>query len=104
VSIAGDSARQTLDLAAGGIIEALADVVAERERQDDKWDEQNHEPPVWLAILTEEVGELATAMLRWGFPAHHHRSSADMRAEAVHVAAVAVAFVEYLDRHREVPA
>ena len=42
--------------------QAVLDVVAERDRQDAKWGEQNHNPPVWLAILTEEVGELATAL------------------------------------------
>ena len=30
---------------------ALGDVLAERERQDAKWGEQNHDPFTWLTIL-----------------------------------------------------
>jgi len=35
------------------------EVYEERVRQDDKFGEQHHAPAVWLAILMEEVGELA---------------------------------------------
>lgn len=35
----------------------------ERSDQNTKWGEQNHEPAWWLAILVEEVGELAKAIL-----------------------------------------
>lgn len=78
----------------------LTEVGMERLRQDAKWGEQNHQPSVWLAILSEEVGELATAMLRdrFGTGAEETREAGDMRREAIQVAAVAVAFVEYLDR------
>lgn len=74
---------------------ALASVLAERERQDAKWGEQNLDPFTYLAVLTEEVGELAQAALhtRFGGPA-----AAGLRDEAVHVAAVALAIVECLDR------
>jgi hypothetical protein len=61
----------------------------ERQRQDMKWGIQNHPPEVWLAILSEEVGELATSLLD---------GVKDTRTEALHVAAVAVAFMECLDR------
>jgi len=38
---------------------SIAEVVAERIRQDDKWGDQSHLPPAfWLAILMEEVGEV----------------------------------------------
>lgn len=75
--------------------EALASVLAERCRQDAKWGEQNHDPFTYLAVLAEEVGELSQAALhaRFGGPA-----SAGLRAEAVQVAAVALAIVECLDR------
>src|SRR5512146_893176 len=76
----------------------LADVGVERDLQDEEWGEQNHEPEIWLSILTEEVGELATAMLKARFAQYEHRKVRDMRREAIQVAAVAVAFVEYLDR------
>ena len=37
----------------------IKEIKAERERQDAKFGEQNHAPIMWLAILTEEVGETA---------------------------------------------
>lgn len=42
---------------------AIALVTAERQRQDSKWGEQNHEAPVWSLIATEELGEVAEAAL-----------------------------------------
>lgn len=74
---------------------ALDDVLEERQRQEDKWGEQNHDPFTYLAILTEEVGELAQASLhlRFGGP-----EALGVRMEAVQCAAVALAIVECLDR------
>lgn len=40
------------------------DIEAERMKQDAKWGEQNHTPLKWLAILMEEVGEVAQAILQ----------------------------------------
>ena len=74
---------------------ALQDVLAERNRQDIKWGEQNHDPFTYLAILTEEVGELAQAAVELRFD---DGSVDDMKTEAVHVAAVALAIVECLER------
>ncbi len=38
----------------------LSDIFVERQFQDQKWGPQHHEDPVlWLAILMEEVGEVA---------------------------------------------
>lgn len=78
----------------------LMDVVTERLAQDRKWGRQDHKPPVWLAILTEEVGELAEAILfhHSGGDERNHTHSTSMRAEAVQIAAVAVQFVHWLDR------
>ena len=74
---------------------ALRDVLAERQRQDAKWGEQNHDPFTFLTVLIEEVGELAQAALhcRFGGPA-----ASGLRDEAVQTAAVALAIVECLDR------
>ena len=41
----------------------LDEVRRERERQEDKWGAQNHEPSWWLTILAEEVGEAARDVL-----------------------------------------
>ena len=35
----------------------------EREAQDEKWGEQRHSDEKWLAILLEELGEAAKAVL-----------------------------------------
>ena len=79
--------------------QVLQDVADERTRQNAKWGEQDHDPETWLAILVEEVGELATAMIRDRFGDRDH--AADMQTEAIQVAAVAVALVECLKRGHE---
>lgn len=77
-----------------------ASILAERVRQDQKWGEQNHPPIEWLAILSEEVGELAKEVNE-----QHWRERPDslmkLRAELVQVAAVAVAWLECLDRAKQ---
>jgi NTP pyrophosphatase (non-canonical NTP hydrolase) len=78
--------------------QAFSSISQERRRQDEKWGEQNHPDPVWLAILTEEVGEAAQEVLtkEFGDAAKGHGS---LREELVHVAAVAAAWIECLDRN-----
>ena len=77
------------------------DIDAERARQAAKWGGPHHwgtgdcsssdvPEPVKVAVLVEEVGEVAMAML--------DLNRADLRRELVEVAAVAVAWVEALDR------
>lgn len=68
----------------------LGEVLVERVRQQVKWGEQNHNAPLWFAILGEEVGEVANAFLE--------RDMANYRTELIQVAAVAVAMVEAYDR------
>jgi hypothetical protein len=43
------------------------EVLAERQRQNFKWGEQNHHPFLYLAILGEEVGEANQAALQATF-------------------------------------
>jgi NTP pyrophosphatase (non-canonical NTP hydrolase) len=76
----------------------LEAVIKERERQNLKWGEQNHDPITWSAILSEECGEFAQAALRhkFGGPA-----AAGLREEAIQCAAVALQIVECLDRNAE---
>ncbi len=76
---------------------AVQSVLDERTRQDAKWGEQNHDPFTYLAILTEEVGEFSQAALETHFGGKHGGLE-NMRKEAVHTAAVALAIVECLDR------
>lgn len=71
---------------------AITEVLRERDRQDAKWGtDDNHEPEVWLTILTEEVGELAECMLhkRFGGP-----EAKNLHTELVQVAAVALKMLE----------
>ncbi len=74
---------------------AIQDVMVERERQDEKWGEQNHDPFLYLTVLVEEVGEFAQAALHSRFGGE---AATKLRREAVQVAAVAVAIIECLDR------
>ncbi len=74
----------------GGI---WANVQAERDRQDRKWGEQNHHPYKWLSILMEEVGEASKAVLE--------SELVDYHKELTHVAAVAIAAAESLERNLE---
>lgn len=74
---------------------AIESVINERERQNAKWGEQNHDPITWAAILSEECGEYAEAALHDKFGGH---AAANLREEAVHCAAVALQIVEWIDR------
>ena len=79
----------------------LGDVAVERARQDAKWGEQNHTALYWYAVLGEEYGEVGEALLDYvdepgGGVAHEDH----YREELIHVAAVAVATIETLDRIR----
>jgi NTP pyrophosphatase (non-canonical NTP hydrolase) len=68
----------------------IKEVLEERRRQDGRWGEQNHSPLVWLAILSEEAGEAAKAVLE--------RKWEDYRKEMIQVAAVAIAAAQAFDR------
>ena len=74
----------------------ISEVLAERGRQDHKWGEQNHEDFIWLAILTEEVGEAAQASLHDRFGG---RAQGTLRKELIQLAAVAVGWLECIDRN-----
>lgn len=73
-------------------------IVQERVRQHLKWGQQDHDDKTWLAILTEEVGELAQAILhdKSGGPA-----AGTARDELVQVAAVAVQWLECMARREK---
>jgi NTP pyrophosphatase (non-canonical NTP hydrolase) len=77
----------------------IEEIFDERERQDEKWGEQNHSIMTWLAILSEEVGEAAQAALHIHFPGGYLTGD-NLRDELIQVAAVACAMVESLDRNR----
>lgn len=73
------------------------DIFAERKRQDTKWGEQNHDDYRWLAILTEEVGELAQAVLHDEFGG---KAAGTAETELLHVAAVSAQWLEHFQRRK----
>lgn len=76
--------------------DVLAEIEFERDRQDQQWGDQSHHPDTtWLAILTEELGECAQAVLHDQFGG---KAAGTLRDELVQVAAVAVAWIEAVDK------
>lgn len=75
---------------------ALDSIIKERERQEAKWGEQNHNQTNWLAILAEEFGEYAKEVTEQIFGADNWDK---IREECVQTAAVALAIVECIDRN-----
>jgi len=68
------------------------EIKQERIRQDNKFGKQprNLKPSLWLAVLTEEVGEVARAILE-GY-------SENYREELIQIAAVCTAAIEDFDK------
>ncbi len=86
----------------------LNDIREERARQDAKWgDQSGHSDYVWNAILGEEAGEVAKAVLEHEIAyamledIRDELVLGDIRDELVQVAAVAVAWIEALDKRRK---
>ncbi len=75
------------------MIDPLSEVMLERAAQDAKWGVQDHPDLRWLAILTEEVGELAQALIEG--------RAADARRELTQVTAVGLAWLEAMERARD---
>lgn len=76
---------------------AMNTVSIERHRQLKNWGSKAHDMPTWLAILMEEVGELAQQTLREKFDDPSEDQVENMKTEAIQVAAVALAIVQYLE-------
>jgi len=79
---------------------------AERRRQDKLWGVQDHDHFTWLAILTEEVGETAQAILKALDPAENDPRPLSERLaciteELTQTAAVAVAWLENIERRKQ---
>lgn len=81
---------------------ALYLVERERQRQEDKWGPQRHGMPVWVTVLTEEVGEASQALLQLRSmpleePGERRAQLVSLQREVVQVAAVAVAWLEHIN-------
>ena len=82
---------------------ALANIVAERQKQDAKWGQQDHHPVYWTGILAEELGEVAKGSIELdgksaGGDSEQFHAIMELREEVVQIAAVAVAMIECIDR------
>lgn len=83
-------------------VNIINNVLKERNRQDAKWGEQNHNPQFWTGILGEEYGEFCEAINETVFNNGTDKGGYDnMKNEAIHVAAVAIGFLECLERNKE---
>lgn len=82
----------------------LKEIVKERKCQDTKWRKQNHRIEFWTGLLGEEYGELCEAINEAVFdngPAKRKKGGYEnMRKKAIHVAAVAVGFLECIERNK----
>lgn len=85
-------AQLDLSRGSGNTRRVLLGVIIEREKQDKEWGPDRIQTFYeWLPILTEEVGEVARVM-------NEKESNERLRDELVHVAAVAVAWMEAIDQ------
>ena len=73
---------------------------AERVRQNEKWGEQNHDDYRWLAILSEELGEVSQAILHDEFGG---KAAGTLEEELVQLVAVGVQWLECIERNRNEP-
>lgn len=76
----------------------LQAVYVERRSQDQQWGQQDHDHGTWAMILGEEFGEACQATLSIRFADDKPLDKSDLRSELIQVAAVAVAWVEAIDR------
>lgn len=81
------------DASQGAVFASVRD---ERDRQDEMWGVQIHDPAYWLAIMGKQTGQLGDAVLKykWAAVAAKDMQEQLMYEEAAQVAAVAVALME----------
>lgn len=76
--------------------DVLLEVLEERRRQEKKWGQQNHGAGYWALVLGEEVGEACKSALD-NFTGETEDAQT-VRRELIQVAAVAVNWIEAIDR------
>lgn len=76
-------------------LHAVLEALLERERQDETFGEQNHDPAYWTVILTEQTGQVAQAIcdMRWGGGDRYK-----VKHQVTQVVAVGLAMMECLER------
>lgn len=77
--------------------EVSVDVLRERKRQNSKWGKQRHNAGKWLAILMEEVGEVAEASQKsLGLTTMKETDASDLYEEIIQASAVLNAWAEQI--------
>ena len=76
----------------------LNEITDERIRQDAKWGPQYHNDSIWGMILMEEVGEVAQSVVDSMLDEKQHL--ANIKKELIQVAAVAVAWLECIEKKK----
>ena len=77
----------------------FAPILTEQVRQLSKWGMQNHDPSFWHLILSEEMGEVAEAILKT-VGEGHTKNWHDVIEELVQVQAVAQSMIESIKRNQ----
>lgn len=77
----------------------IADILKERQRQDEKWGEQNHIAPLWATIIGEEYGEMCKAINEFGFDPIPEKEQ-EIYTEAIQTMASCMAMLECMERLR----
>lgn len=90
--------RQGFSVSSESQAEAIAAILSERDKQDEMWGAQTHDPAYWLAILGKQVGQLGEAVLKYKWA--DNPTPVDMFDEAAQVAAVATAIMEAIEDER----
>ena len=103
-----------------GLNKIFDELFLERQSQDKKWGEQNHPDGTGVSVLTESIRwDLLIARERYKedfelgkhtwqeilneevLEAFNERNPAELRKELIQVAAVAIAWIEAIDRRAE---
>ena len=74
-------------------------ITQECDRQDKLWGKQRHDDFVWLAIISEEVGEAAKAIMHNQFDGE---AKGTLPTELIQIAAVAVQWLTAIGGHMSV--
>ena len=84
-----------------GVRDSVDLAIRERLNQINKWGPQSHDLAFWHLILLEEVGELAQSKLNFITSGASREDAGGMdlvKKEAVQVAAVALAIVQFCEK------
>lgn len=86
------------------LINTFKKIAEERQKQDQKWGEQNHNDEIWHLILAEEFGEISGDICKMRFDVKNGRDTQELERnldkELVQAAAVIFAWIEARERRK----